>query len=384
MFNCILSGNNIDSLKTIPDNSVDCCVTSPPYYGLRDYGTATWYGGDPECNHFRDNKIVKGIYTSDAKPKGDSIFKTVCKKCGAYREDHQIGLEDTPEEYIEKLVLVFREVKRILKNEGTLWVNIGDSYNGSGKNSGNTKPLNGKQSTNTASHAVKAIKIKSIPQKSLFGIPWRLAFALINDGWILRQDIIWSKPSVMPESVKDRFCKSHEYIFLFSKKTKYYFDFQYALEPAAYDGRRDTVMKGSAKYAETDFSCQTKNTFLSKEHERWPQRGYITKEGATGLSEQHHGSSIPTRPLRTKRDVWVVASEPSDLGHFAMFPQKLILPCILCGCPENGVVLDPFMGSGTTAVVAVKNLRRYIGCEINPEYIKIAERRIADEAGLFG
>ena len=332
IYNRILPGNNIDTLKTLQDNSVDCCITSPPYYQLRDYG----------------------------------VF------------DGQIGLEPTPEEYIEKLVTVFKEVKRVLKSTGTLWVNIGDSYNGSGKNNGNTKSFTYKQSSNTASHAVTALKIKSMPPKSLIGIPWRFAFAMMNDGWILRQDIIWSKPSVMPESVKDRFCKSHEYIFLFSKKPQYYFNHQHALEPATgYDGRKDeTVTRG-------EFDSEVWGHTVGEKRERWPQRGYITKEGRTGLTEQHHGSNIPTNPLRTKRDVWVVASEPSELNHYAMFPQRLILPCILCGCPENGVVLDPFMGSGTTAVVAVKNLRRYIGCEINPEYIQIAERRIAVEKGLF-
>ena len=330
--NRILLGNNIDTLKTLPDHSVDCCVTSPPYYLLRDYG---------------------GIAG-------------------------QIGLEDTPEEYVEKLLVVFREVKRLLKNSGTLWVNIGDSYSGSGKNNGNTKPATQKQASNNASHAVRITKVKTLPSKSLIGIPWLFAFAMVNDGWILRQDIIWHKPSVMPESVKDRFCKSHEYIFLFTKKPNYYFDHQFALEPATgYDGRStETVTRG-------EFDQEVWGHSSGEKRERWPQRGYVGKDGSTGLSEQHHGKHIPTRPMRTKRDVWTVASEPSDINHFAMFPQRLILPCILCGCPENGLVLDPFLGSGTTAIVAVKNFRRYIGCEINPEYVKIAEQRIANEKGLW-
>jgi DNA modification methylase len=210
------------------------------------------------------------------------------------------------------------------------------------------------------------------------GIPWRFAFAMIDAGWILRQDIIWAKPSVMPESVKDRFCKSHEYIFLFSKQPKYYFNHDHALEPATgYDGRKEeTVARG-------EFDQEVWGVSAGERRERWPQRGYVTKDGNTGLSQQHHGQNIPTNPLRTRRDVWTVPSEPSELNHYAMFPQKLILPCVLCGCPRDGVVLDPFLGSGTTAVVAIKNLRKYIGCEINPEYIKIAERRIQEERGLF-
>jgi DNA modification methylase len=320
MFNRIMPGNNIDTLKTLPDNSVDCCVTSPPYFQLRDYG---------------------GI-------------------------EGQIGLEESPDEYIDNLLTVFREVKRVLKDEGTLWVIIGDSYNGSGKNNGNTQPTNYKQDTNNASHSTKPLKLKSLPSKSLIGIPWRFASAMMSDGFILRQDIIWAKPSVMPESVKDRFCKSHEYIFMFSKKTKYYFDFQYALEPATgFDGRIDTIKKPGIKYIDPNATGIQQQTINKIERERWAQK------------------DSDNNPMRTKRDVWVIAAEPSELNHFAMYPQKLILPCILCGCPENGIVLDPFIGSGTTAVVAVKNLRRYIGCEINPDYIKIAEHRIANEKGLF-
>ena len=332
IYNCILPGNNLDTLKTLQDNSVDCCITSPPYFNLRDYGD---FPG-------------------------------------------QIGLEETPEIYIEKLVDVFREVYRVLKDTGTCWVNMGDSYNGSGKNNGNTKPSAAKQSSNTASHSVKVLSLRTLPPKSLIGIPWRFAFAMMSVGWILRQDIIWSKPSVMPESVKDRFCKSHEYIFMFAKKPKYYFDHRYALEPAlGYDGRKVmTIARGH-------FDNAAWGTQIGDRRERWPQRGYATKQGNTGLNENRHGDVIPTELFRTKRDVWTIASEPSGLEHYAMFPQRLILPCILCGCPEDGIVLDPFIGSGTTAIVAMKNFRRYIGCEINPEYIKIAEERIANEKGLW-
>jgi DNA modification methylase len=304
---------------------VDCCVTSPPYFNLRVYG---------------DN------------PK-------------------QIGLEQTPEAYVERLLAVFREVRRVLKDSGTAWVNMGDSYSETGKWGGSTggkhaKRLHGQ--TNIGRRKVNT----GLPCKCLIGIPWRFALAMQADGWILRQDIIWAKPSPMPEPVKDRFCRAHEYIFLFSKEKDYYFNFSGAQEPATgYDGRKETWYKGGRK----DMSCGA--------HERWPQRGYVTKDGITGLSEQHHGANIPTYPFRTKRDVWTVCSEPSSEAHYAMFPQKLITPCILCGCPENGIVLDPFMGSGTTAVVAAKNSRKFIGCEINPEYVRIAEARIQNEEGLF-
>jgi DNA modification methylase len=237
IFNCILPGDNIHTLKTLPSKSVHCCVSSPPYYGLRDYNTAVWEGGDPECNHFRDDKVVKNkTFISDKIAKGDSIFKNICKKCGALRIDKQIGLENTPEEYIQKLVDVFREVKRILKDDGTLWVIIGDSYAGSGKGSA-INPENAgkyKQGTNRGmigKSAVTKVGWGDCKPKDLIGIPWMLAFALRNDGWYLRQDIIWNKPNPMPESVTDRCTKAHEYIFILSKSAKYFFDNNTIKEP---------------------------------------------------------------------------------------------------------------------------------------------------------
>ena len=318
--NTILPGNNIETLKTIPDNSVNCCVTSPPYYGLRDYGI-----------------------------------------------DNQIGLEETPEEYIEALVAVFREVKRILRDDGTLWVNIGDSYAGSGKGSAtHTDSANrAKQGTNKGmlgkTRVTKTTWGNAKP-KDLIGIPWLLAFALRDDGWYLRQDIIWYKPNPMPEPVKDRCTNSHEYIFLLSKSRMYYFNSDFNKEKATQ----------STTGPSTSFK----------------------REGSKRSIEGICPGKMPTHRIdredirydgeyRNRHDVWKVGIEASEHGHFAMYPQKLILPCILCGCPENGIVLDPFMGSGTTGVVAIKNLRKYIGCEINPEYIQIAEKRIASERGLF-
>jgi site-specific DNA-methyltransferase (adenine-specific) len=309
----ILPGNSLDTLKTLPDKSVDCCVTSPPYYMLRNYGG----------------------------------------------NEGLIGLEKTPSEYITNLISIFRQVYRVLKDEGTLWVNIGDSY--------------GRGNSNNS--------------KSMTGLPFRFALAMIDSGWILRQDIIWAKPSCMPESVKDRFCRSHEYLFFFVKQPRYYFNHSAALEPAiGYDGRKDT------RYKIADYD---KSVFGTKKmsRERGSQRGYASKEGhqdLIGQPPQYHGNAIHSQffdktgiPLRTKRDVWTIPTEPSREKHYAMFPQKLVMPCILCGCPENGIVLDPFMGSGTTAIVAKKLMRKYIGCEINPEYIKMEERRLAEINPLF-
>jgi DNA modification methylase len=327
----------LEGLKTIPDNSVDCCVISPPYYGLRDYGV-----------------------------------------------DGQIGLENTPEEYISKLVSVFIEVKRVLKPTGTLWLNIGDSYNGSGKNSGNKSKMYPKQSTNAASCETRPANIPTLKPKDLIGIPWMLAFELRRAGYYLRQDIIWHKPNPMPESVRDRCTKSHEYIFMLTKSAKYYFDYEAILEPAAYDGRKDTAFKGSNKYTE-DVTGLSVQSFASKGHERWPNkiRGFIDKAGDTGLAPSHHGNSIPTYPARNKRDVWTVCTKPEKESHFAVFPDTLIVDCIKAGCPEGGIVLDPFMGSGTTAVVARKLNRNYIGFELNPKYVEISERKIYNQLGFL-
>ena len=244
----VLLGDCLEVLKTLPDESVDCCVTSPPYYGLRDYGTGTWVGGDPNCPHKRMSKYSPNTATGHAQEElignvGDAIYKTVCPLCGAVREDKQIGLEETPEEYIDKLTAVFHEVKRVLKNDGTLWLNIGDSYNGSGR--GRTadgevhfSALSAKQGTNVGSTQGLITKkvIDSCKPKDLIGIPWMLAFSLRNDGWYLRQDIIWHKPNPMPESVKDRCTKSHEYIFLLSKKPHYYFDYEAIQEESIWGG----------------------------------------------------------------------------------------------------------------------------------------------------
>ena len=236
--NKILLGDCLERLKELPDGIADMCVTSPPYYGLRDYGTGKWVGGDPNCPHRRLSKYSDKTITGHAQEElkgnvGDAIYKTVCPLCGAVREDKQIGLEETPEEYIDKLAKVFREVGRVLRNEGTLWVNIGDSYWGSGSRGWDftgklKKDVSRCQGSDLKYDLSRVPKCKGndgvYKDKDLIGIPWLLAFALRKDGWYLRQDIIWHKPNPMPESVKDRCTKSHEYIFLLSKQPHYYFD----------------------------------------------------------------------------------------------------------------------------------------------------------------
>lgn len=301
----IIQGNSLEQLKQIPNESIDCCITSPPYWHLRDYN-------------------IQG----------------------------QFGLEDYISDYIQNMTNVFSEVYRVLKKEGTLWLNIGDTYFGGGNNKGNTQPLSKKQGTNKGATGQLAKKDwvtqLNLKNKDLCGIPWRLAFSLQKEGWYLRQDIIWEKPNVMPESVVDRCVKSHEYVFLLSKSKKYYFNHEIIKE--------DTTHAHESKW----------DNHLNGLHSGESHLGQ-------GSSTRKFGSN-PTK--RNKRSVWSIHTQPLKEAHFATFPEKLIQPMVLAGCPENGVVLDPFLGSGTTIVTCLKNNRSSIGIELNPEYIKIAENRI--------
>ena len=389
----IICGDCLDVLKTIPDESVDCCVTSPPYYGLRDYGTGKWIGGDPNCPHRRMSKFSEKTITGHAQDGlvgnvGDAIYKSVCPLCGAVREDRQIGLEESPEEYIDKLVAVFHEVKRVLKDDGTLWLNIGDSYWGSGSRG---YDFTGKwtEASEIQSNSKGTENLKNLPKlignrdgyksKDLIGIPWMLAFALRADGWYLRQDIIWAKPNPMPESVKDRCTKSHEYIFLLSKSKNYYFDYEAIQEEATgYDGRKDTTLKGSPKYANSEITASGGvHGYAASGHERWKFKNLADKgqQSHTMHERRAEGMEDIMYPIRNKRDVWNISVQPTKEAHFATFPEKLVEPCILAGCRVGGVVLDPFFGSGTTGRVAAKLNRDYIGIELNPEYVEISKKR---------
>lgn len=289
-FNKVYLGDCKEVLQTFPDACIDCCVTSPPYFAQRDYGV-----------------------------------------------DGQIGLEDTPEAYIERLTEVFMEVYRVLKPNGTLWLNVGDTY------------------------AWSVMKLSGCKRKDCIGIPWMLAFSLRNAGWYLRQDIIWEKSNPMPESVRDRCTKAHEYIFLLSKSRRYYFDSDAIKEPAV--GFNNDLPAGSP-------GQKIPNSRRRKENAKtFHGGGNYTCGRSCGNSEDRTG-------LRNKRSVWTVSTQPTREAHFATFPAKLIEPCILAGCPREGVVLDPFIGSGTTGIVAGRLERNFVGIELNPEYQQMAERRI--------
>jgi DNA modification methylase len=328
------------------------CITSPPYYGLRDYGTAKWEGGDPDCQHsismptkWNDPKRGTSVLRPEVGHRGGSSSN--CHLCGAKRIDEQLGLEDTPEQYIANMVEVFRCVWDVLEDDGTLWVNIGDSYcnsNGFARASPEYQ-REGRNNMPANDRKLDKLHATGLKTKDLIGIPWMLAFALRADGWYLRQDIIWSKANPMPESVQDRCTKAHEYIFLLSKSHKYHFDHVAIKDPVKEDwGTRD---RSNGKYH---------------------------NEG-TGL--QPHTGLEKSYEMANKRSVWTVNTKPYSGAHFAVFPTELIEPCILAGAPVGGIVLDPFMGSGTTAQVAQDLGRQYIGCELNPEYGKLQKKRTA-------
>lgn len=297
--NKVYLGNAIEIVKTFPNESINCVVCSPPYYGLRDY-----------C-------------------------------C-----DGQIGLEETPEDYIGKLVDLFRGIRRVLKKDGTIWVNLGDSY------AGNCSRASKGRAGFGAEREGVFKKCGGLAPKQLIGIPWRFAFAMQADGWYLRQDIIWNKSNPMPESVTDRCTKAHEYIFLLSKSEKYYFD-NVAIQEEAISQNDPRI----GKLFDYGIKRKEKNKFL--------QGSFCS------LKTNDDGIVV-----RNKRDVWTVNLKPIKEAHFATYPEELIVPCILAGCPEKGVVLDPFMGSGTTGIVARKLNRNFVGCELNPEYYKMATSRI--------
>ena len=301
----ILQGDCIQSLKKLEDESINTCITSPPYWGLRDYNG----------------------------------------------EEKQLGLEETPEEFVENLVNVFREVKRVLRDDGTVWLNLGDSYSSGGRTTTTIQSLRGDKDYGVT----RPKPSEGIKPKDLIGIPWRVAFALQADGWYLRQDIIWHKPNPMPESVRDRCTKAHEYIFLLSKNAKYYFDNE-AIKEDAVAKNRSAGNKVPQKGTDQPFS-ETKQGLIKAQQKKYQKRN--------------------------KRSVWTVTTKPFKGAHFATFPMDLIEPCVLAGCPEGGTVLDPFAGSGTTGIVAANHARNSVLLELNEEYIEIAKKRIKEQAGMF-
>ena len=355
----ILVGDVRNRLADIPDNSIQACITSPPYWGLRDYGTATWEGGDSSCDHLGKPMATKANINRNCGTGNDvknaearEFYKDICGKCGARRIDSQIGLEQTPDEYVAEMVAVFREVRRVLKDDGVLWLNLGDSYSGSGKvPAGN---LGANHNERHLEHRHSAIVPDGLKPKDLVGIPWRVAFALQADGWWLRQDIIWHKPNPMPESVTDRCTKSHEYLFLLTKSAKYYFD--------------NEAIKEDAKWSSDNRAGEGRLTYDGK------------RQGQDGTGQEAFVSIVDKR---NRRSVWTIPTKPFRGAHFAVMPEALVEPCILATSRQDDTILDPFTGSGTVAVVSLRHGRNYIGTELKPEYVDIAKQRITDDNPMF-
>lgn len=360
----IYVGNCLKVIPSIPDGSVNCCVTSPPYWGLRDYGHAD-----------------------------------------------QIGMEKTPEEYVAKMVDVFREVRRVLRDDGTLWLNLGDSYATGGGAVGRC-PGGGDQGERFLRAGMvgtqpNRMKLQGLKSKDLIGIPWRVAFALQTDGWYLRQDIIWAKPNPMPESVRDRCTKSHEYVFLMSKSERYYYN-QDAIKEDAVCGANGSEFhtgktgehqqgrsskkprgpgnkthKGETAYDQGDERHRTKKglvAYANRVRESLARGSFSGKTEAMAGTGQNAFRAVVDK--RNKRSVWTIGVRPYAGAHFATMPPELAEPCVLAGCPEGGIVLDPFGGSGTTAGVSKKHWRKSIVCELNEDYAALMRDRIKSIAGI--
>jgi len=359
-------GDALEILRLLPDKIVQCCVTSPPYWGLRDYGHRRWFDEDPSCQHeevkdhgpHHPGQVEQTKWKSaEAAGKGQTATTQECLRCGAWYG--QLGLEPTPEKYVEHLVEVFREVHRVLRDDGTLWLNLGDSYANDTKWGGQTT---GKHAAGLHGAPVgRGKRSTGLLAKNLVGIPWRVAFALQDDGWYLRSDIIWAKPNAMPESVKDRPTTSHEYIFLLTKSQDYFYDHEAILEPFT-------------------------NTVFVPTFDNTPRKGE-----------------------RNKRSVWEINCRAYTGAHFAVFPEELPATCILAGTSEKGgcsscgapwkrvqsdewtptcsckgadlmpcLVLDIFAGSGTTLAVAAGRGRSYLGIELNPEDLSLIRDRLSE------
>ena len=369
----IRAGDALACLRAMPADSVHCCVTSPPYWGLRDYGTPPQiWGGDPGCAHQWLVETRKGMSggTATAKVhiKGSANFQAFgatkhafCRHCGAWRGS--LGLEPDYRLYVDHLVAVLREVRRVLRRDGSLWLVLGDCYaSGGGKAKRAGGGAQGDNWQGPATHPNRMPQ-PGLKPKDLVGIPWRVAFALQDDGWWLRRDNVWNKLNPMPESCKDRCTSAHEYVFHLSKSARYYYDGEAIKEPCA------SSPSDLRKMAEGLDRIGGKHKTLSDRLVRANSASKIGRKRAVGDSSG-----------RNKRSVWTIATAPFPGAHFATYPPALVEPCILAGCPAGGTVLDPFLGAGTTALVADRLGRHCIGIELSPAYAAMARRRLGAPA----
>jgi DNA modification methylase len=404
----IIQGAALPVLRSMPDESVHCCVTSPPYWGLRSYGTEPQvWGGLQDCGHEWGDEQLRGgpagkqgatgqradrrnVAEQESGSKSQGAW---CQLCGAWRGE--LGLEPTPELFVEHTVEVFREVRRVLRADGTLWLNIGDSYNANqGKQNldvlGQEYAGGGHKASRSLTNTVRP-RPDWLKPKDLVGIPWMLAFALRADGWYLRSDIVWHKPNPMPESVNDRPTKSHEYIFLLSKSERYHYDAEAIKEKStgtAHDRSRKERSMDGQKTVPTGERNGIRAPGVNPKSQKWPN-GWSAEAGrhdgiGDGRFRPKQNASFSAAVVgivefRNKRSVWTVPTEAYPEAHFATFPKALVRPCILAGCPKGGTVLEPFTGSGTTLEVAMELGCNAIGIELQPDYIPLIEKRLAQD-----
>lgn len=373
----LYTGDATAVLATLPDATAQCVVTSPPYWGLRDYGTAGWVGGDPECHHQpgggRGGNIAQTKHPNVAYP-GAAAHRggdpRTCRRCGALREDHQHGLEPTPGDYVDRLRGVFAELRRVLVDTGTVWLNLGDCYS--------TAPPHKARSTTAPQYPSAAGSPGLVPRKNLMGMPWRVAFALQRDGWILRNAVVWHKPNAMPESVRDRLSNRYEMLFLLVKQQRYHFD----LDPIRTPLRRPEVLDegvvigGSNKGRHAGVGATARRrggTVYGKYADTTPFPGSLPGQAMrpTGM---RHSTGHPKG--KNPGDVWTMPTRPLRDAHFAAFPIDIPLRCIASGCPDGGVVLDPFSGACTTGLAAEQLGRSFVGIDLNPEFHEIGLRRL--------
>ena len=359
----IFNGHVLDELKKFPDESIDCVITSPPYWSLRDYDTSPQiWDADKSCKHIwgDDLKIKQsggsGKHTTGGAPSKGLWFENhsnFCSKCGAWRGS--LGLEPNFKLYIQHLIQIFNEIKRVLKKNGSCWINIGDSYSASG-GSGKNDSSSNKYVINTVPH-----KSKDLPPKCLCQIPERFSIAMTDNGWVKRNTIIWHKPNSMPQSVKDRFTVDFEYFYFFTKNKNYYFEQQF--EPHL---TKENRPDGCIRQREYDYDGKYAKLHY-KEYTIRQKRGGKTNPDYRQLEGKN------------KRTIWAINTVPYKEAHFAVFPERLVITPIQAGCPKDGIVLDPFAGSGTTLLVAEKLGRQWVGIELSSKYTKLAQKRIKIE-----
>lgn len=415
------TGDAVEVLSQLPPASADCVVTSPPYWRLRDYGTATWSGGDPNCPHTETEAVVQrrprdygtGSWVGGdpncrhSTGRGSNVAQTrypaadthpasaahrgghpaQCRRCGARRHDQQLGLEPDPDSYIASLRAVFDQLRRTVAATGTVWLNIGDCHSaeppGRTQNPMRASSLSGRDAAASLRESVREADIdrtRSLPRKNLVGMPWRVAFALQRDGWIVRNCIIWAKPNAMPESVGDRLSTRYEMIFLLVQQPRYYFNLDAIRESLARpEGLDENIVIGGVKGRHAGVDSTARRRSQTRYGAKYTHADAITRRHGNSLrpTGRRHDSLHPRG--KNPGDVWNIPTRPLKAAHFAPYPVDIPLRCIAAGCPPNGTVLDPFSGAATTGLAALQLGRSYIGIDLNPEFNDIGKRRILQQ-----